>query len=153
MERTCACCGRTFLPHPALAKTIVQRYCSDPACQRARKRRWQKAKLASDNDYRETQADAQRRWCGRNRDYWRQYRQRNPEYAERNRQRQRERNRRRRLGAGIAKMDALQAENAIIPGRYRLVPVCNGVIAKMDALIVEIGVISKGFYAGVQTGP
>ncbi len=150
MERICACCGRTFLPHPALIGTIEQRYCSAPECQRTRKRRWQKAKLASDGDYRETQAKAQKRWCGRNPDYWKRYRARHPEYAERNRQKQRERNRRRRM---IAKMDALKAENAIIPGRYRLVPVCNGVIAKMDELIVDIGVISKGFSDGAQIGP
>lgn len=138
------------MPHPAVIKVLYQRYCSDPECQRARKRQWQKEKRAKDSDYREAQAKAQRQWCSRNPDYWRRYRQRNPEYAERNRQEQRERNRRRRL---IAKMDALKAENAIIPGRYRLVPVCNGLIAKMDELIVEIGVISKGFSAGAQMGP
>lgn len=150
MERICASCGKAFLPHPAVINVLYQRYCSAPECQRARKRRWQKAKLASDSGYRENQAKAQQQWCSRNPDYWRRYRQRNPGYAERNRRKQRERNRRRRM---IAKMDALKTENAIIPGRYRLVPVCNGVIAKMDELIVEIGVISKGFSAGAQIGP
>ena len=150
MERTCECCGKTFLPHPALIKVIDQRYCSAPGCQRARKSRWQKAKLAGDSDYREAQAKAQKGWCSKNPDYWKQYRQRNPEYAERNRQKQRERNRRKRM---IAKMDALKTGNAIIPGRYRLVPVCNGMIAKMDELIVDIGVISKGFSGGPQISP
>lgn len=150
MERTCAACGKTFLPHPAVIKVLYQKYCSDPECQRTRKRQWQKKKRAKDGGYRESQKKAQRQWCGRNKGYWKQYRQRNSEYAERNRQKQRERNRRRRL---IAKMDALKAENAIISGRYRLVPVCNGMIAKMDELIVEIGVISKGFSAGAQISP
>ena len=57
---------------------------------------------------------------------------------------QRERNRRRRSGAGIAKMDELQGETLVPSGRYRLVPLCNGGIAKMDELIVELGVISRG---------
>ena len=40
----------------------------------------------------------------------------------------------------IAKMDELTPRKVIASGRYRLVPV----IANMDELIVEIGVISGG---------
>ena len=57
---------------------------------------------------------------------------------------QKERNRRRRSGAEIAKMDELKGKTLIPSGRYRLVPLCNGGIAKMDELIVELGVISRG---------
>lgn len=141
MEKPCLCCRRAFNPHPAVRH---QGYCSDPECQKTRKRDWQREKLAKDSDYRQNQAAAQREWRSRNGDYWREYRKRNPAYTEGNRIRQRERNRRRRSGAGIAKMDELKGKSVIISGHYRLVPICNPGIAKMDELIVEIGVIARG---------
>jgi hypothetical protein len=64
MEKRCLCCKRPVLAHPAVAH---QRYCSDPECQKARKRNWQKEKLGKDPDYRANQADAQRQWRSRNR--------------------------------------------------------------------------------------
>ena len=140
MEKRCESCQRRFIPHPAVRD---QRYCSDPDCQKARKRKWQKEKLARDSDYRANQAEAQRQWRSRNKDYWKQYRRRNPAYTERNRIRQRERNRGRRFGSGIANMDELKGKTVIPSGRYRLVPFCNSGIAKMDELIVELDVISR----------
>jgi hypothetical protein len=140
MEKTCLCCKRRFKAHPAVRD---QRYCSDPDCQKARKRKWQKEKLARDSDYRANQAEAQRQWRSRNKGYWKQYRRRNPAYTERNRIRQRERNRGRRSGKGIANMDELKRKTVIPSGRYRLVPFCNPGIAKMDELIVELDVISR----------
>jgi hypothetical protein len=128
MEKSCLYCKKRFKPHPAVPD---QEYCSDPECQKIRKRRWQKEKLAKDSDYRENQAEAQKQWRSRNRDYWRQYRERNPAYTEKNRIGQRERNRRRRSGSG-------------------LVPFCNLGIAKMDELIVELGVISGDCRLGVE---
>ena len=110
MEKTCPHCKKKFIPHPAVSN---QRYCGSADCQRARKRKWQKEKLTHDPDYRENQAAAQRAWCDRNRDYWREYRKRNKTYSEQNRLRQRERNRRRRM---IAKMDELRSENDHILG-------------------------------------
>ena len=147
MEKSCLCCKKRFKPHPAVPD---QEYCSDPECQKIRKRRWQKEKLAKDSDYRENQAEAQKQWRSRNRDYWRQYRERNPAYTEKNRIGQRERNRRRRSGSGIAKMDELKRKTVIPSGRYRLVPFCNLGIAKMDELIVELGVISGDCRLGVE---
>jgi hypothetical protein len=141
MEKTCLCCKRRFIPHPAVRH---QRYCSDPECQKARKREWQKEKLARDSDYRANQAEAQRQWRRRNKDYWKEYRKKNPAYTERNRMGQRERNRKRQSGPEIAKMDEPKGETLIPSGRYRLVPLCNIGIAKMDELIVELGVISTG---------
>jgi len=141
MEKTCLYCKRRFIPHPAVRD---QRYCSAAECQKARKRTWQKEKLSGDSDYRANQTEAQRQWRIRNRDYWRGYRERNPVYTETNRMNQRERNRRRGSGAGIAKMDELRGESVIRSGRYRLVPFCSGGIAKMDELIVELGVITGG---------
>ncbi len=150
MEKTCACCKRRFIPHPAVRN---QQYCSKDECQKTRKGKWQRGKLAKDKDYRANQAAAQREWRGRNGDYWREYRKRNPAYTEGNRIRQRERNRCRRSVAVIANIDELRAENIITSGRYRLMPLCNQMIANMDELIVEISVISRGCALGVQSGP
>jgi hypothetical protein len=141
MEKTCVYCKRRFAVNPRIYN---QQYCSNPECQRVRKRKWQKEKLARESDYRSNQAAAQKEWCSRNKGYWREYRNKNPAYAERNRQQQKDRNRRKGSMHGIAKMDALRAENIITSGRYRLVPLCSDRIAKMDALIVEIDVVSKG---------
>ena len=141
MERSCLCCKKKFSPHHAVSH---QRYCGGPVCQRSRKRKWQKEKLANDSDYRANQAQAQRQWRSRNKDYWKQYRRKHPVYVETNRTAQRGRNRRRRGGAEIAKMDELTGKSLIQSGRYRLIPVCNPGIAKMDELIVELGVISRG---------
>jgi hypothetical protein len=138
MEKRCPHCKRKFSPHPAV---VQQRYCGGADCQRARKRIWQKEKLTRDPDYRENQAAAQRAWRKRNSDYWRQYRKSHPAYREANRLRQRARNRQRRV---IAKMDEQQAKTAVAPGRYRLIPL-YGKIAKMDELIVQIGIVSRGY--------
>jgi len=108
-----------------------------------RKRKWQKEKLSNDSAYRENQAMAQSDWCSRNKGYWKEYRKRNPAYEEQNRIRQRERNRIKRIKPDIAKMDAQKGEPLIISGRYRLQPLSNQMIAKMDELIVEIDVISR----------
>ena len=134
----CAGCGRSFLPNPKVPR---QRYCSRAPCQRARRSLWQKEKLATDEDYRRNQADAQRRWREGHRDYWRRYRERHPEYCRRNRHLQGERNHVRR-GRPIAKMDSLATRSSVISGTYELVPVDSGGIAKMDALIVNIEVVS-----------
>ena len=137
MEKTCPCCKRKFVPHPAVKH---QQYCGSADCQRARKRKWQKEKLANDRDYRENQAYAQREWRRRNKGYWKEYRKKNPAYTEKNRLQQRERNR-------IANMDELHAKTAISSGRYRLVPL-YGTIANMDELIVEIGVVTRRYATG-----
>lgn len=149
MEKTCLHCKRNFVTNP---KVRTQQYCSRPECQRARKRKWQREKLAKDSDYKDNKAAAQRQWCSRNKGYWKDYRKRNPVYTERNRLKQRQRNRRRRSMTEIAKMDASGAKNIISSGRYQLVPLSGDMIAKMDAIIVEIGVISGGCKAAVQ-GP
>lgn len=146
-KRRCAGCGCLFVPRRNVPQ---QRYCSKAACQRTRRRRWQRQKLKADADYRANQAAAQRRWRERHPDYWRVYRQRHPEYTERNRERQRERNRRRRsAGTGpsppvIANMDAYRSQKPIRSGTYRLVPVVAEGVAKMDAYVVEMHVLSEG---------
>lgn len=139
MERKpCASCGLKFRPRPQTPKQI---YCPADACQKERRREWQKAKRRLDPDYRDNQAKAQKAWAAHHRDYWRQYRLKHPEYASRNRAQQGERNERRQGGV-IAKMDVSPSKNTLAPGVYRLLPVSPG-IAKMDACTVEITVLSK----------
>ena len=84
MSRTCRCahCRRHFLPDP---RVKTQRFCSNKVCQRARKAQWQRAKLATDPDYRANQRDCQHQWQQRHPQYWRQYRQQRADYRERNR--------------------------------------------------------------------
>jgi hypothetical protein len=108
-KRRCAACGQAFWPRPQVPQ---QKYYGAEACRRIRRRRWQKAKLESDADYRENQARAQRLAQG-HRDYWRAYRSRHPQYCVDNRKRARWRQReRRRRAAKFAKMDS--------SGRFRL---------------------------------
>ena len=120
-------------------------YCSASACQRARRRRWQRAKRQSDADYRENQARAQRAWVQGHRDYWREYRRRHPQYCESNRLAARQRQRERRRAAQFAKMDASRAVSRVPSGTYRLVPASAAEFAKMDALVVEMTLISIAY--------
>ncbi|MFC1835436.1 hypothetical protein ACFL2Q_11990 [Thermodesulfobacteriota bacterium] len=111
-RRCSACCG---LYEPCL-KVKNQRYCSDKACQRERKRLWQKRKRAEDAAYRANQLDANKKWRKKNPNYWRDYRKRHSDYVARNRELQLERNRRRRhTSAPIAKMDAINVKIEVIP--------------------------------------
>ena len=145
--RRCRCCRKTFRPRPQVPQ---QRYCSEQACQRARKRAWQKERRQKDPDYRENQAAAQKRWAGRHPAYWREWRRRHPDYRARNRRQQAERNARRRTPAPppppppppsqspdaaaaddtIAKMDAWTHESGLNPGTYRVTPWTGGMDCK-----------------------
>jgi hypothetical protein len=117
-ERRCAACGCVFVPRRNVPH---QRYCCERACQRTRRRRWQRQKLQADADYRANQAAAQERWRERHPEYWRAYRQRHPEYTARNRARQGERNHRRRTGRRVHRHRRLQtgtcarSENQLFP--------------------------------------
>lgn len=147
MKKRCACCHDELPFFPAVRN---HRYCSKPECQKERKSVWHRRKLATDSAYREGKADAQRKWSSAKSGYWKEYRANHPAYVKRNREKQRERNRKRPRKRDlpsspvIAKMDALSPQNIIPFGRYRLVPLASDLIAKMDALIVEIGVVSSG---------
>jgi hypothetical protein len=117
-----------------------QAYCSNPGCQKQRKRRWHRKKLLDDPEYVQNRRDAQRRWREAHRDYWQGYRKTHPAYVEKNRQRQRERNRvRTGRSRSIAKIDASWGENHIIPGRYALVPLNAGTAARYLAHKVLLG--------------
>ena len=111
MTRHCTYCGKPFEPRPQVPD---QAYCSAPACQRARKRQWQQAKLQPDPDYRINQRAAQQAWSQRNQDYWRSYRDARSDYAQLNREQQRSRDQGRNVD--LAKMDACDLPS----GLYRI---------------------------------
>ena len=139
MNRTirCAHCRCLVLPNPR-AKT--QRFCSNKACQRARKAQWQRAKVATDPDYRANQRACQHQWQQRHPQYWRQYRQRRADYRERNRLLQQHRDHKRRRRP-LAKMDVFESIIAIQPGIYHLIPAVGPHLAKMDVLSQKCHVI------------
>ncbi|HWR88577.1 MAG TPA: hypothetical protein VN277_09175 [Acidiferrobacterales bacterium] len=140
-SKQCAGCGKAFHPRP---QTPKQTYCSSPQCQRERRRRWQQARRRIDPEYRDNQSRAQESWAERHRDYWRQYRQTHPQYSERNRVLQRERDARRRERV-LAKMDVSARDSPVASGTYRLSPVTRDDLAKMDAWVVRITVVSKQY--------
>lgn len=140
MDKVCECCETIFTP---LSTVKNQRYCRKRKCQKARKKSWQRMKLASDIDYRKNQAKSQKTWRGNHPGYWKDYRARNSAYMEHNRLLQQERNRRRKVAPPVfAKMDESTSQKHIPFGQYWLSPVCKSGIAKMDEWIVEIRIIS-----------
>lgn len=137
--RRCLACARIFALRP---QSPQQSYCPAKPCQHERKKLWQRERRQTDDTYRESQAKAQRAWMDKHPDYWKQYRCDHPEYTERNRQQQRNRNPNKN-GGSIAKMDASQPPPPMTSGRYMMVPAGPDWVAKMDAWMVEITVLSK----------
>ena len=72
---------------------IDRRKLEGPAKANERKRRWQKARRATDPDYRDNDVQASRLWRRRHRDYWPTYRRNHTQSVIRNRIKQRERDR------------------------------------------------------------
>jgi hypothetical protein len=136
--RRCVACGSLFCP---LSHVPNQRFCSAPNCQRERRRRWQRQHMRADADYRENQDRAQANWRARHPDYWRQYRATHPAYCKKNSVMQRTRNERRRLPA-VANMDASLIAGPLASGFYLLRRASEVTIAKMNACIVQITVLS-----------
>ena len=140
-SRRCAACGQAFRPR---SQVSLQCYCAAQACQRERRRVWQQAKRASDPDYKDNQARAQRAWRKRNPNYSREYRGTHPEYRDRNRMQQRKRNRQQRECL-IAKMNVSTPVSPLISGIYEITRVPPTGIAKMDAWTVKITVLSSPY--------
>jgi cell fate (sporulation/competence/biofilm development) regulator YmcA (YheA/YmcA/DUF963 family) len=134
----CACCRR-ILPRDPRVKN--QRYCGAKTCQRARKNKWQREKQKTDPDYRLNKQDSQLAWQSKNPCYWRRYRQKKPDYCERNRRLQQIRNRVKQRPAvtqkHLAKMDTLERIFDDTSMIY-LLSAKAGNLAKMDALPVKI---------------
>ena len=149
-------CAHCHLQVEANPRSKNQKYCSARGCQRARKRAWQRQKMVMDPDYCANQKNAQDAWCEHNSDYWRRYRQGNPQYVERNRQLQKLRNAKRhsapksaKMDASqmIAKMDALEPIYPLKPGGYFIIPQTQSghLIAKMDALAQKVLIIPEHY--------
>jgi len=136
----CAFCGRKYLKNPRVKH---QKYCGKPACQRARKRRWQRHKMATDPDYRMNQQDCMRRWRKRNPDYWQRYRKSHKSYTLQNRLLQKIRNLNRPNLPLIAKMDAIRPDKSVIPGVYYILRKCVQ-IAKMDTMFQKVFIFPVG---------
>lgn len=137
-SKLCAACGQPFRSRPQVPK---QSYCSSPECQLERRRRWQREKLLTDPDYRDNQSKAQRAWLDRNPEYWHGYREAHLEYVERNRGQQRSRAKKPKNPA-VAKMDVSALMQPFPSGVYRIRTVLVNDVAKMDAWIVEITLLS-----------
>lgn len=137
MQKPCACCGLTFEPRPQVPD---QAFCSSPACQRARKRQWQRAKLKSDPDYRLNQTAAQRAWTERNPDYWQNYRSTHRDCIRTSQERQRIRD--------ISGQPPLKAQNAekmdvsFLPsGLYRITRHPHAPKESHNSWVVEISLL------------
>lgn len=134
-RRRCAACGQVFHVLPQVPE---QSYCTEPACQRERRKLWQRARRLEDPDYRENQARAQEAWLARNPDYWREYRRRHPDYVQQNRERQRTRLQEERAHSPSPSREAEVAE-LLVSGLYRLKVLAVDRVAKMDVcFLVEL---------------
>ena len=137
-------CGLLFVPCPQVPK---QEFCSRKECQQARKREWNRNKLASDPEYQEARKDAQQRWQDKNPNYWKEYRAGHSEYTKKNREQQRIRNQKRRQkppAAKVVKTDESIPINNVLTGRYKIIPIRADMIVKTDECIVDIIAISSG---------
>ena len=150
MAKTILCnhCGEHKPANPRLKGN--QQYCGAPECQQARKSKWQKNKMDQDSQYNSRQNAYVERWRKQRPSdkYQSQYRDKNPEYVERNRQLQRIRNKKRKKQAQlvkIVKMDALKKPseklNTYVMNSYKIDS--DGKIVKMDALIVQLADFHK----------
>lgn len=122
-----------------------QNYCSKKECQKARKTKWKREKAKKDKSFRHYTRQVNRDWRAKSAGYYKEYRQRNPQKAERNRILQRVRNEKRKTKAQkemekvdasklIAKVDVLKTNNHEVYNEFWLVPV----IAKVDVLKAHI---------------
>lgn len=127
----CVSCGTSFTP-----RNRDQNFCSRNACQRARKAQWEREQRRINPDFQQGRKISQKKWLANNPNYWKDYRQKNPEQTRKNRALQKIRNRCRN-NAGptqkvtvIAKTDARKVPPLLLSGPFWLVPV----IAKTDAV-------------------
>jgi hypothetical protein len=106
--------------------------------------------MATDPDFKRDQKLSNKKWAQNNPGYWKEYRRKNPEKAQRNRilqairNRRRPKNRKKNANTNIpliAKVDASISNDFRMVGQFWLVPM----IAKVDALKVNIFDISSSY--------
>jgi hypothetical protein len=135
----CACCRRIKRRNPRVKS---QTYCGETECQKERKRKWQREKMSTDQDYRTEQREAQRLWHQNNPDYWKRYRRNKQKHGRGDRQLQQKRDKAERKCDSSTrvvpvKMDTLEQIINDTTKTY-LVLAGQGDFAKMDALEVKI---------------
>jgi len=139
MNCICIHCGKSFKSNPRVKNQI---YCSQKECQKARRARWQRLKMARDPDYKENQARCYRQWRKKHLRYQGYYRRKHPEYVKRNRTLQilRDAKRRKdRVSKLLVKMDSLKKGfYSRDVGLFKLIPQENRLLVKMDSLIVKL---------------
>lgn len=146
----CAHCSKEFSMSPRCKR---QSYCTERACQTARKQIWRRHKIEEDPEYQAGQRLSQSKWLLLRPDYWRQYREKNPKKTRSNRERQRFRDHLRRVNGqlmatvNLAKSDAVPLGNDKMAektplfrplGEFWLIPIVTTDLAKSDALRVKI---------------
>jgi hypothetical protein len=93
-SRGCPYCQQLFVPSIYRPQQVV---CSQPECQRRRRREYHRQKLARDSLYRQVAQESQKKWRDAHPDYLREYRAKHPAAVARNRQRQQVRDQKPRL--------------------------------------------------------
>jgi hypothetical protein len=93
-ERRCRYCERTFQASKYQPRQVV---CSQPVCQQRRRSEYRQQKLVADGEYRQVCQDSSRKWRARHPEYWKRYREKNPDSVTRNREQQKQRDRKQRL--------------------------------------------------------
>lgn len=142
-QKRCRACRKLFHPR---AQCPGQQFCSAPACQRERKRRWQKARRATDPDYRDNDIQANHQWRRQHPDYWRSYRSQHPRAVMRNRDQQRQRDHAKRVrpppAADLANENVSKRHFTVETGTYQLFRVTGRRLANEDACLVKIALLS-----------
>ncbi|MGV8135000.1 MAG: hypothetical protein AB2L20_07280 [Mangrovibacterium sp.] len=140
----CQHCHRRVKKNPRLKGK--QHYCGLPACQQARKDKWERDRLGSDPAYLAKRSGAKKNWYrGYPGDrYQHQYRQEHGDYTKSNRCNQQKRDKKitgKPSVAKIVKTDALSPKSLVPQGLYVLLPykkTDGKKFVKTDALIVEL---------------
>jgi hypothetical protein len=99
----CIYCGDFFDPS---LRHKNQPACKKDKCQKEKKAAWQRHKKRIDPVYAASQKISQKQWAKAHPGYWKEYRRKNPEKAQRNRTLQAIRNRKARSSDSNAKTDA-----------------------------------------------
>jgi len=143
----CRNCG---LEKEANYRLKEQKYCHQKPCQRARKRDYHKQRMAEDEQYRRDHLQSIADWRAKRplAEYQRIYRQRHPDYVQKNREQQRWRNQKRRQRELTSWSDIVKGNacSSLTPFTYLLTP-CHlnesRLIVKGDSLVVELSLFQK----------
>jgi len=139
---TCSHCGQTALQNSRLKKP--QQYCSQSACQKARRRAWKKRQYHENEVYRKRCLEDQKKWRQSYPvdQYQKNYRDNHPDYVLRNRELQRQRNKSRperaRMGREAPHTAIIKKDSLLFhPGEdgvWFLSQACEQIIVNRNAL-------------------